>query len=60
MNDLVLMLTATLQLPSANELRDNEKNEYSQNRIWPSGDRTIVEPLHETNRLYQRCESIRE
>ncbi len=60
MNDLVLMLTATLQLPSANELRDNEKNEYSQNRIWSSGDRTIAEPLHETNRLHQRCESIRE
>jgi hypothetical protein len=60
MNDLVLMLTATLQLPSANELRDNEKNEYSQNRIWSSGDRTIAGPLHETNRLHQRCESIRE
>lgn len=40
MNDFVLMLTATLQLP---------KNE-----------RTIAGPLHETNRLQQRWQSIRE
>jgi hypothetical protein len=55
MNDLVLMLTATLQLPPV-----NDTNEYSQNKIWSSGDRTIAGPLHETNRLHQRCELIRE
>jgi hypothetical protein len=64
MNDFVLMLTATLRLPHANELTDSEKtlieDEYSENRMWSSGERTIAEPLHETNRLHQRCQSIRE
>jgi hypothetical protein len=50
MNDFVLMLTATLQLPPVNVINSNNE----------ADDRTIVEPLHETNRLYQRCQSIRE
>lgn len=69
MNDLVYMLTATLQLPSvnipdSNELPDSNKpiieNGYSQNKVWSSYDRTIAGPLHETNRLHQRCQRIRE
>ena len=69
MDDFVFMLTATLQLaPSnirdSNELTDSTKtlieDEYSQNRLWSAGERTIATPLLETNRLHQRCQSIRE
>jgi len=65
MNDFVLMLTSTLKLPPINVLNSNElidnDNGYSQNKIWSSGgDRTIAGPLHETNRLHQRCPLIRE
>ena len=69
MNDLVYMLTATLQLPVVTVLDLNEsthsdptiiENRHSQNEGWSSGDRTIAGSLHETNRLHQRCEQIRE
>jgi hypothetical protein len=66
MNDFVLMLTATLHLSPTNIhnsihseqtlIDDND----SQNRLLSSSERTIVGPLHETNRLYQRCQSIRQ
>jgi hypothetical protein len=65
MNDFVMMLTATLRLANPNELTDSNKtliddeNEDSQNRIWSIGERTMAGPLHETNRLHQRCQSIR-
>lgn len=52
MNDFVLMLTATLQLPPVNIINSNEYD--------PPGERTIIGSLHETNRLYQRCQLIRE
>lgn len=64
MNDLVYMLTATLDLSPVNVFVLNEKitngNGHSENKGWSSGDRTIAGPLHETNRLYQRCQEIRE
>jgi hypothetical protein len=60
MNEFLLMLTTTLQLPSGNEEKTLIENGYSHQKIWSSGDRTIAGPLHETNRLHQRCQSIRE
>ncbi len=64
MNDFVLMLTATLRLSHVNELTDSGKtlieDDDSQNRMWSTGERTIAGPLHETNFLHQRCQSIRE
>jgi hypothetical protein len=65
MNDFVLMLTATLHLSPGNIIHDSSESTDSdktiiENRIWSSGDRTIAEPLHETNRLYQRCQLFRE
>ena len=54
-NDLVFMLTATLQLPPVNR-PVNEEN----NRRWSLGDRTISDSLHETHRLHQRCNQIRQ
>ena len=65
MNDFVLMLTATLRLANPNELTDSNKalfedeSQDSHNRMWSTGERTMVRQLHETSRLHQRCESIR-
>ena len=70
MNDFMLMLTATLRLPNHDALRSDEltdsestlieEEEDSPMRAWTSGERTIAAPLHETNLLHQRCQSIRE
>ncbi|CAF1620043.1 unnamed protein product, partial [Adineta ricciae] len=54
-NDLVFMLTATLQLPPVNRPVNDENN-----RPWSSGDRTVASSLNETHRLHQRCNQIRQ
>lgn len=74
MNDFVSMLTATLRLANNNALRsdelaggenplieeEDEEQGTSSMRRWTSNERTIVQPLHETNHLQQRCQLIRE
>lgn len=66
MDDFVLMLTATLHLAPNTVLNWNENDQtviegkYPQNKMYPSGERTIAGPLFETNRLHQLCQSIRE
>ncbi|CAF4841492.1 unnamed protein product [Rotaria sp. Silwood1] len=72
-NDLVFMLTATLQLPPAN-IHDANELSYSsstyndrtisengsyQNKKWSSDDQTMSDTLYKTNRIYQRYEEIR-
>ncbi|CAF2752766.1 unnamed protein product [Rotaria sp. Silwood2] len=73
-NDLVFMLTATLQLPPANINGSHElsysynndsdrtiaENGSSQNPTWSSDDRTISDTLYKTSHIYQRCEQIRQ
>ncbi|CAF0757800.1 unnamed protein product [Rotaria sordida] len=73
-NDLVFMLTATLQLPPTNIHDSNElsysssntndknttENRSSQNKIWSSDNRKISDTLYKTNHIYQRWKLIQE
>ncbi|CAF0842801.1 unnamed protein product [Rotaria sordida] len=73
-NDLVFMLTTTLQLPPTNIHDSNEllysstntndktttENRSSQNKIWSSDNRKISDTLYKTNHIYQRWKLMQE